>query len=246
LGNVRIGRHCVFSYNIYAAAGSHVIDTRPAWLIKDQDEAFGRERNRSEQTTIEDDVWIGWGVFVASGVTIGRGAVLGANAVVTTDVEPYAIYAGAPARKIGQRLTFSPPQAVRAASEDCTPYFYRGFATDQAALTRSRAESVVWAVRSPAVIALPSGPFSDLLVRGRTSGAGGLAARFALDGVACSEQELPVGEFLLRLRAPQGVRPLRAGFRALEIAFDEGARTRLGISEVSVVQAAVQAHSKAS
>lgn len=49
------------------------------------------------------DVWIGRGVCVLKGVTIGDGAVVGANSVVTRDVPPYSIYAGAPARQIGRR-----------------------------------------------------------------------------------------------------------------------------------------------
>ena len=35
------------------------------------------------------------------GVTIGDHAVVGAGAVVTSDVEPYAIVAGVPAKRIG-------------------------------------------------------------------------------------------------------------------------------------------------
>jgi acetyltransferase-like isoleucine patch superfamily enzyme len=35
------------------------------------------------------------------GVEIGTGAIVGANAVVTKDVDPFAIVAGVPARKIG-------------------------------------------------------------------------------------------------------------------------------------------------
>ena len=49
---------------------------------------------------IEDNVWIGEGVAILPGVTIGRGAIIGANSVVTGNVEPACIYAGAPAKKI--------------------------------------------------------------------------------------------------------------------------------------------------
>jgi acetyltransferase-like isoleucine patch superfamily enzyme len=48
-------------------------------------------------------VWIGFRAIVLPNVTIGEGAVVGAGAVVTRDVEPYAIVAGAPARVIGRR-----------------------------------------------------------------------------------------------------------------------------------------------
>lgn len=41
--------------------------------------------------------------MVLAGVTVGRGAVVAAGAVVTKSVEPYAVVAGIPARKIGER-----------------------------------------------------------------------------------------------------------------------------------------------
>jgi acetyltransferase-like isoleucine patch superfamily enzyme len=49
-------------------------------------------------TRIGDNVWCGAHVVVTSGVTIGERAIVGANSVVTTDVAPYSIVAGAPAR----------------------------------------------------------------------------------------------------------------------------------------------------
>ncbi len=47
--------------------------------------------------TIGSDVWIGVNVIVLSGVNIGDGAVVGAGSVVTRDVPPYSVVAGAPA-----------------------------------------------------------------------------------------------------------------------------------------------------
>lgn len=57
---------------------------------------------------IGNDVWIGREALILSGVTIGDGAVVGAQTVVTSDVPPYAIVAGNPARLI--RLRFPPDQ----------------------------------------------------------------------------------------------------------------------------------------
>jgi acetyltransferase-like isoleucine patch superfamily enzyme len=60
--------------------------------------------------TIGDRVWIGYRAVVLPGVTIGEGAVIAACSTVTKDVESFAIMAGSPARKIGERtrkLTYS-------------------------------------------------------------------------------------------------------------------------------------------
>ncbi len=52
---------------------------------------------------VEDDADLGVGALLLPGVTVGRGAQVGAGAVVTRDVEPYAIVAGAPARHLRYR-----------------------------------------------------------------------------------------------------------------------------------------------
>lgn len=50
---------------------------------------------------IEDEAWIGANATVLPGVTVGRCAVVGAGAVLAQDADAYGIYAGLPARKIG-------------------------------------------------------------------------------------------------------------------------------------------------
>ena len=59
--------------------------------------------DRGGDVVIGDRAWIGYRAIVLPGVSIGEGAVIGAGAVVTKDVEPYAIMAGNPARKVGER-----------------------------------------------------------------------------------------------------------------------------------------------
>jgi acetyltransferase-like isoleucine patch superfamily enzyme len=56
-----------------------------------------------ESVTIEDYVWLCSRCVVLPGVKIGKGAVIAAGAVVTKDVEPFAIMAGVPAKRIGSR-----------------------------------------------------------------------------------------------------------------------------------------------
>jgi acetyltransferase-like isoleucine patch superfamily enzyme len=131
LGNVHIGDHCVFAPNIFISSGRHHFDDTPWFLIKDQDEqaAFLTDVDSlaGRKVVIEDDCWIGVNAVVMSGVRISKGAVIGANAVVTKDVAPYAVVAGAPARELRKRLNFQPPKAVRWDVDEHMPYFYSGF-----------------------------------------------------------------------------------------------------------------------
>ena len=55
------------------------------------------------ELVIEDGCWIGSGATVVSGVHIGRGSIVAAGSVVTKDVPPFSVVAGAPARVISQR-----------------------------------------------------------------------------------------------------------------------------------------------
>jgi len=56
-------------------------------------------------TTVGNDVWIGYGAIVMPGVTIGDGAIVAAGAVVTRDVAPYTIVGGNPAVPLRQRFS---------------------------------------------------------------------------------------------------------------------------------------------
>jgi acetyltransferase-like isoleucine patch superfamily enzyme len=57
---------------------------------------------RTSPVVIGDDVFVGMRAIVLKGVRIGRGAVVAAGAIVTSDVPPYSIVAGQPARVIGR------------------------------------------------------------------------------------------------------------------------------------------------
>ena len=50
---------------------------------------------------IGDFAWVASGAMIVPGVTIGEGAIVGMGSVVTHDVPPYTVYAGNPAKKIG-------------------------------------------------------------------------------------------------------------------------------------------------
>lgn len=55
-------------------------------------------------TVIGNDVWIGQNATILPGVHIGDGAIIGANSVVASDVAPYTIVAGNPAKLIRKRF----------------------------------------------------------------------------------------------------------------------------------------------
>ncbi len=55
-------------------------------------------------TVIGNDVWIGQNAVILPGVHIGDGAIIGANSVVGSDVAPYTIMIGNPAKPLRKRF----------------------------------------------------------------------------------------------------------------------------------------------
>ncbi|MBV9631624.1 MAG: acyltransferase, partial [Xanthobacteraceae bacterium] len=52
--------------------------------------------------------WIGQNAFIMKGVTVGEGAIIGVNSVVVTDVPPYTVAMGNPARVVVKGLAPAP------------------------------------------------------------------------------------------------------------------------------------------
>lgn len=55
-------------------------------------------------TVIGNDVWIGQNAVILPGVHIGDGAIIGANSVVGSDIDPYTIVVGNPAKPLRKRF----------------------------------------------------------------------------------------------------------------------------------------------
>ena len=55
-------------------------------------------------TVVGNDVWIGQNATILPGIRIGNGAIIGANSVVGSDVPPYTIVAGNPAKPLRRRF----------------------------------------------------------------------------------------------------------------------------------------------
>jgi virginiamycin A acetyltransferase len=56
-------------------------------------------------TVVGNDVWFGYRTTIMPGVTIGDGAIIASGAVVVTDVPPYTIVGGNPAKPVKARYT---------------------------------------------------------------------------------------------------------------------------------------------
>ena len=92
LGPIRIGADAVVSQRCYLCSATH--DYTKV--------AFPQE---AHPITVDEEAWLATDVFVAPGVRIGRGAVVGARSSVFSDIPPYAIAFGSPARQTGTRQT---------------------------------------------------------------------------------------------------------------------------------------------
>lgn len=55
-------------------------------------------------TVVGNDVWFGYQSLVMPGATVGDGAIVASGSVVTSDVEPYTIVGGNPAKPVKRRF----------------------------------------------------------------------------------------------------------------------------------------------
>jgi virginiamycin A acetyltransferase len=65
-------------------------------------------------TVVGNDVWLGYEALVMPGVRIGDGAIVATRSVVTSDVPPYTVVGGNPARPLRRRF---PEEVVEALLE---------------------------------------------------------------------------------------------------------------------------------
>jgi acetyltransferase-like isoleucine patch superfamily enzyme len=92
---VEIGDHCMLANGCFVSDASHRYDDPSKPITWQGFQSKGATR-------IGHNCWLGVHVVVTSGVTIGERCVVGANSVVTRDLEPFSLAAGAPARVIGR------------------------------------------------------------------------------------------------------------------------------------------------
>ncbi|ELZ03213.1 acetyltransferase (isoleucine patch superfamily)-like protein [Natrialba chahannaoensis JCM 10990] len=105
VGDIEIGNYCAIARETTFQQTNHET-TKPAMQIRLYDEVLDSELPPTADGPIEvgNDVWIGTDATILSGVTIGDGAIIGAGAIVTSDVDPYAVVAGVPAKRVRWRF----------------------------------------------------------------------------------------------------------------------------------------------
>jgi acetyltransferase-like isoleucine patch superfamily enzyme len=94
---ITIGRDCLISWQVDLRCG----DGHPI-----VDQATGAVLNPARPITLGDHVWLAAHVQVLKGVTIGEHSVIGTHSLVTHDVPPHAVAAGAPARVLRENITW--------------------------------------------------------------------------------------------------------------------------------------------
>lgn len=98
-GSVWIGDHVGIASGAKILGGSNTMDGESMSAASPAD----MQEVRRSGVVIHDHAFVGVNAVILPGVVIGTGAVVGAGAVVTKNVPAWEVWAGVPARKIGER-----------------------------------------------------------------------------------------------------------------------------------------------
>ena len=107
---VEIGDYTFLSWNV-VLMDTYRVTLDPFSRRRELERAAGRHPRRidaqvpAQPIRIGRAAWLGFDVCVLPGVTIGEGAIVGARSVVASDVPPYTVVAGNPARVVRRLST---------------------------------------------------------------------------------------------------------------------------------------------
>ena len=90
---IRIGEDALIASYVMISSENHGNDPESELV-------YGKQPLKTNPVTIGSGVWIGEKVSILPGVTIGEKSIIGTNSVVTSDVPPYSIAVGSPAKVI--------------------------------------------------------------------------------------------------------------------------------------------------
>ncbi len=114
IGEAKIGNNCRIGHGVFICGGVTIEDDcfiapgvcftndKHPSAKKALELHMTRKKFEPEKTLVKRGAVIGANATILSGITIGEGALIGAGAVLTKDTPPYEIWAGNPAKKIGE------------------------------------------------------------------------------------------------------------------------------------------------
>ena len=88
-----MGEAATIAQEVYLCTGTHDFESSKMQLI-------------TNSISVQRNAFIGVRAMILPGIKIGENAVVGANSVVTKDVPANEIFAGNPARQIGERKSY--------------------------------------------------------------------------------------------------------------------------------------------
>jgi acetyltransferase-like isoleucine patch superfamily enzyme len=144
-GRIDIGDHVLISPGTRILSSDHVRIGSNTMIagevyISDSDwhDVYDRtsEQDAHSPITLEENVWLGYGVKICKGVTIGQNSVVGSGAVVAKSLPANVIAVGNPARVVRaldpetpirlREQLYADPTALRAEMDKLESYFLRG------------------------------------------------------------------------------------------------------------------------
>ncbi len=109
--NTNISMNCLIHSESNVVLGSKILVAAYCYLVGGGAHDFDRvdvpiiqQGSTSAGITLEDGAWLAARVTILDGVTIGHDAVIGASALVKSDIPPYGIAVGSPAKVVKSRM----------------------------------------------------------------------------------------------------------------------------------------------
>jgi len=110
--NIRIGDDCrihdntmLNAYMAYINIGNNVVLSPDVKLITPsltKNKLYGDRTHIGKDINLHDQVWMATNATIIGGVTVGQGTIVSTGAVLTKSTGEYEIWAGVPAKKIGE------------------------------------------------------------------------------------------------------------------------------------------------
>ena len=95
-GKITIGNNVLIGPNVVLRSSNHSFKTTKKSIME--------QGMTQGEIIIHDDVWIGSNAVILPNCEVGNGVIIAAGAVVTSNIDPYSIVGGVPAKLIKKRV----------------------------------------------------------------------------------------------------------------------------------------------